>query len=306
MRKIWQVVGLASCGLFMVGCGEAGPGEEPSANVGGVSERSLIEGYLASRGIVRERLAFEEDRVRLDQDAYFDKTSLLDEIAFTGYDPSPHQQPQGYYYKSDSEFGRNASPRALGTYFKFTAAVPTAWRDSIRHAALIWGSLSSTDCVSFIEGTAPNSGISQITIGVGDLGNSDSGQPAAASAEFPVLFAPPHAGFHIITGRKLTIDRDSVNLADESRRLAIALHELGHSLGFMHPWKGVRIAGTQKNTGSLINDADECCLASYHTIMAYGDDTMVTGDDIQALAVRFKKQTLILPHSTLVTCNYVP
>lgn len=90
-----------------------------------------------------------------------------------------------------------------------------------------------------------------------------------------------------------------------SERLATALHELGHSLGFSHPWRGVRIAGTATNNGSLVNGPQECCLASYETIMDYAGDTQLSADDVKAVGVRFKKQLIYLPkNATLLTCAY--
>lgn len=294
MKTLARIIAILVGAHVISACG--GSADEPTGSPL-TSEERLIGDYLsATRQITREQIEIRNDRVFVDSDAFFDKQALLDEIALVGFDAGPGQSLQGYFYNSNLK--TNMSPRAEKVFYSFSAAVPETWRASFRAAAAAWGAASASDCVGFQEGTG-SAGQSQIKIGVGEAGTAANGGPAAAVASFPISFSIPHViSQRILTGSSITIDTGSVGLASESARLGVAVHELGHTLGFTHPWDGTLIAGSTKNGNS------SCCSATYTTVMDYRGTTALSSDDLVSLAKRFKKQSVPLGRQTVQTCAY--
>jgi hypothetical protein len=300
MRGLMLGFGLLG-GSGLSGC-SADVGEEaPEANL----DNLTIRQYLVARGTNPDAIKIRGEEVWVDEDAYVEKAELLAEIEAAAFKVDPSQTPQGYYHNMQVSGRGGVSsipvpPRAAKTYFRFDANVPEHWRQAFRTATAAWGNLSATDCLGFVEGTGPN-GSSQITIVVGEAGTADDGNPASGDAKLPTF----HSGGRLapsywIVGSRIRIDPSFKDVTDHNTQQSFALHELGHTLGFKHPWKGSWIGGTAKNGNS------GCCSASYFTVMDYDGMSTLTADDRISALTTFKKKEIKnrIGQVTGHTCDY--
>jgi len=260
---------MTAAGLMLAcGCGAA-PEADPHTG-----EDLIIREYLTQvRGFDASQIALNGEDIFLDRDANLSRSELLEEIAAVGFTNGPGQAPQGYYYILGLPTGSPLGPaRAYDVGFTFSAAVPETWRQAFRTGFSHWSTASSSDCVNFTEGTGH---LSQISIVVGNIGTADDGKPAEAVGALPTFNAAIRAD---VPGAKITIGTGFVGEADASWRAHTAIHEIGHTLGFKHPWAGTHI------TGTATNQASGCCSASYFTVMDYYGDTVLSADDLASLS----------------------
>jgi hypothetical protein len=201
----------------------------------------------------------------------------------------PGAQTQGYYFIGNGRTVPSGPGSAANGKYRFTSQVPETWRSAFRAAFQQWSNAFSNDCVKFTEGTGA---VSQITIGVGNLGNADDDRPAEAQGEYPLA----RRGLPFVVGPNITINTAFVGEADAGWRLHTALHEIGHNLGFTHPWagQGTVIPGTARSSTG-------CCSASYFTVMDYFGDEVLSNDDTTALGLVFAKRG---PRSSQLSCNF--
>lgn len=298
---VWgaAMAGLA-CLMSLSACsgGDAASGELEAVNLDDLTIRQ----YLGAQGYSEVRIRGAE--VWVEEDAYYDKEELLNEIDIVGFEATPGQTPQGYYYFVQNVLNHTQAyhqPRAATTFVRFDANVPEPWRQAFRQAMALWGNASSTDCVGFREGTGPT-GSSQITVTVAEAGTADDGGPAGAVAKLPTLYRASTILSYYIVGSSIKVDPSVTGWTDTSAMRRLALHEMGHTLGFKHPWKGSQIQGTARNA-----NGDACCTGSYASVMDYsGTPTVPSADDVASLAVVFKKKDVLdrFGNVTGQTCDY--
>jgi hypothetical protein len=278
--KSLTALSIAACAVLGTGCAGSVETTEPEAQA---SDDALIAKYLQRQwGFEPSTIRIKGDRVIADGDGLFSKAELLDEIESTGFSLAPTQMPQGYWYGNGT-----ASPAwaASDGTFSFSASVPEAWRAAFRPAFGRWSAASGSDCVTFHEAGA---GVYGINITVADCGIADDGFPAEACSGYPKWLTQKGVS-HFRLGQ-IQIDDGSVGEPSSDWRIHTAMHEIGHALGFSHPWQGYRISGTATNTAG-------CCSASYYTVMDYYGDTTLSSDDLLSLSKKFSK-TPNPPHAS--------
>lgn len=252
-------------------CGAASDEGEAAEST---SEGLIVRYLQEARGFTRSSISFRDEFVFAGGDRVFFKDELLDDIEQSGFSLGPASKPQGYWYVS----GVAAPAWAASTgKYSFSASVPETWRAAFRTAFSRWSAASGSDCVSFSEGPA---GVYGINIGVMGCPLADDGGPSEACASDPKLIVQKGAQ-HIRLGQ-IWVDTAFVNESSSDWRIHTAMHEIGHALGFSHPWEGSHLSGTAVNSSG-------CCSANYFTVMDYYGDTVLSADDVVSLSKRFTK-----------------
>jgi hypothetical protein len=170
-------------------------------------------------------------------------------------------------------------PRANSIRLSFEAAVPDAWRTAIRNAAAQW---NPNTCIEIRE----DAGSDKLLVKV------DSTLPAGTLA---VAFMPYVKQSVVLPGRELRVaPNPNVGAATLKH---VAMHELGHVLGFHHPGSGNHIPGTSVDTDS--SDA-----ASYATVLALAGPvrSSLSSDDLASRDAIFRRFTRVVDGREVTAC----
>lgn len=260
----------ATLGATTIGCSGEGAsieGVSEAAESNDAAEIALIESHLEGRGYDTTNLQFEGDSVMVEGDIEMSRSVLLDmaEAEANG------DVEKGYF------LGTNLFSAAR-IQLSFATNVSTAWRTALNAARTEWNSKTPR----FARDPGGNGIISVV---LANLGTS-----TFATGTFP-------------PNRTITLNSNfsdgcggSLEGIAANVKAKIALHEMGHVLGFDHPPPNpasgagrVNIAGTAVNTGLLE--------PSYATAMAQGcfGRTTLSSDDVLSAQKKYP--------SCLTTCE---
>jgi hypothetical protein len=268
----WSIVVWGAMGI---GCSGESPGGEGHSQSD--DEAAIIEEYLVQRGFDLTAVRIVGDEVRVDDDMLLSRRSILDE----SYELDRLAELEPVIQKG---YWNSGSPIAPGStfHFRFDSRVPTSWRDAFRYAGAQW-TAAGAECLTVIEGPGTSAGV--ITISIGEAGTSATGSPAGAVASFPTYNT--HVGSRI--GRSIVLDFSVEFSSNTAGMRYLAMHELGHTLGFAHPRAGTLIPQTSSSSTTCGSGG---CTASYATVMDYdSSDTTTTADDRNSARRRYKKYT---------------
>jgi hypothetical protein len=274
--------------LFGVGCAAEAPGPE-----GGGTE--VLPGYSAAEteamfsaaeaaGFERRSLGLSEAAIVAESDMLLDPETLLGVAreSAAAVSDGPGFRPQGYYTRgSVSPEGVYSviPPRANSIRLSFEAAVPDAWRTAIRAAVGQW---NPNACIDIRE----DAGNDKLLVKV------DSTLPPGVLA---VAFLPYTKQGVVVPGRELRVVPNPSSGAASLKH--VAMHELGHVLGFHHPGSGNHIPGTSVDT-----DATDA--ASYPTVLALSGPvrSSLSSDDLAARDAIFRRFTRVVNGSQVTAC----
>ena len=251
------------CACVSAAC--SGEGAAPVRNE--ASEDAIIEAYLTEQGFVLDGMVIDGDNIIVERDIGFSRQSILELVEeLDRLEREGELVEKGYWH--------DGSPVPPATYMRYSFAsnVPAAWRDAFRYGVSQWNA-SGAECLRLTEDPGNTAAI-YITIG-------DAPTGSVAQGTFPSF----NTRLGIRLGR-IVVDtsyRDETNVAFMRY---VAMHELGHNLGFAHPRAGLHIPSTSSSSTGCSGD----CIASYPTVMDYSfSDTTTSSDDRKSARLRYKK-----------------
>lgn len=260
-------------GVTTLGC--SGEPERPADELD-AADNALIESHLADRGYDTSNLEFEGDMVIVEGDMVMPRGPLLDaaEAAASGV------VKKGYFNPTNARFAGNR------IRLSFTADVPASWKTAFNLAATEW----NTKTPGFVTLAAP---LNPRTIAV-RMGHINKTQPARGDG------FPPALGIQLNLDYNLPSCSTTLEGLPANVKTNIALHEIGHILGFEHPPPllgspdRVHIAGTATSTNTTGDKA------SYSTVMESRclADTKLSPDDILSATKKYP------PPTCLQLCNF--
>jgi hypothetical protein len=266
MRVGRRPAALAALGLALFGAtaGCAGAIEEAD------TEDARIVRFFADRG--QPNVTFEDERVVLDGDFSLSREQVRAAMS------SPNKevlQEKGYWY---GFIGTDFRADATRMGFKFADDVPWEIRSVLADAGWQWS--VSTPCINIRpEFTGDVVEVRMVDEYAGGFSASSASAYGFGSKGW---IAFNRAWFE---GRPKgqTLYPDGYDKPTLSDLHATALHELGHVLGFAHPWDGpngerkAHIHGTKTWKGSNQQKGP------YSTVMDYGArETWLTTDDVKS------------------------
>lgn len=249
---------------------ESAPSNDAADNApsNDAAENALIESYLADRGFDTSSLQFEGDEVIVEGGIAVQRAVLLD----AANPEVPELVEKGYFNSQNALFSGKSIKVA------FAGVVSDAWKKAFNDAAKEW----NKQVPRFSQPGPGSAGTITVQMGVdGQLVSSP------AKANFP-----PNRTININPNfRSNDCPNQNIEQVSATVKLATAVHEMGHTLGFTHPFanQGVRITGTAQNTVTGSCSGTGC--VSYSTVMlgrgCLASLTTLTNDDKLSAATKY-------------------
>jgi hypothetical protein len=291
MDRLSRVLLVCVCGTGLgIGCSadRGGTGSEQRAAVSfgdySVAETEAMLNAAESVGIDRERIQFTHDEIRAESDMVLDPETLLALAA--EHEPNavaaPGLTPQGYFSRTSiTPAGQLTAtpPRANSIRMLFDGDVPSAWRTALRDAAAQW---NPNVCIDIRE----DRGDDVISVRV------DSTLPEGTLA---IAFLPASLNGVVLPGSRISVAPNPPSSPAFLKH--VAMHELGHTLGFLHPGQGRNIPGTSIDTTAG-------AAASYSTVLALSGPTLsgLSSDDIATRDAVFRRITKVVNGRSVTVC----
>jgi hypothetical protein len=257
--------------LIAVATGCAAHDEEPAPID---PDEALVAGHLRSNGFTDFSIDRDDGTVLIEGDARATFADLL-EAARSADDPSRNAQG---YWANPGTFIRGQlvltfQPRLdLGVKIVYGSSVSPEWRTAFNEAASAWA--SGRSCIRFVSSGYWTLNITKVAL---------DQELAAAEGSFPTIGLYQNQRT-ARPGPTIKINRDfhcsspncgKIEQLSAAVKKNVALHELGHNIGFFHPESGNayrHIPGTASGT-------------SYATVMHANTDvnnpvTALSSDDI--------------------------
>jgi hypothetical protein len=227
---------------------------------------------LYERGFDSDQVALLDQHFLIERDMLAEPESLRSEL----------EVDKGYYIGSNPL--ALTPPRADSIDLVFDG-ISTSWRTAIGAAAAQW---SDAVCINILVNPANPTGFARITA-TNEEELINAGVPAAAM--LPITINGVRR-----PGPELWVNPDFESLS-ASAKLAVALHEIGHNLGFAHPEQSVLISGT-------LQDTTPGNASSYPTVMKL-DNTLgsLSADDVSARDRLFSLVGGVCPNGQVSIAN---
>jgi hypothetical protein len=238
--------------------------------------------HLVASGYRAELIRFDGDKVWVEEDAWMPRQGLLEQMAASG-GAETELVEKGYWRTG------GFVPYAKKIGFRFNDNVPQYLRDAVLSAASEWNGVSS--CIGM---GAHHSGAGTHFVEIyyvkefkgGFAGSADGGyQHCRPEATAQDQYHCAHLGSNIGFSEEIFPRTPPIGKYDEA--ISTALHEIGHVLGFKHPFDPEAskswVPGTGRASASCPGNGGTCKPA-YASIMDYsnapgGREHHLTADD---------------------------
>lgn len=221
---------------------------------GGTEEddlRGAVERSLMAQGIPFDTLSIDESvgEVTIDGDMVVDLAGLLGGEGGAS-DLAAGSRLQGYYAgvltdsKGQPIIGSHttASPIRIG----FAPGVSAAWQTAFAEAIAQW---NPNPCIEFSIGGNTNLEVRNEAFG-GACTYADATLPTKITKQ------PIRPGTRIRLNTNYSCGRPNIEALSPQLKRQVAMHELGHIIGFMHRGAGVHINGTLSGSYSTVMEAN--------------------------------------------------
>jgi hypothetical protein len=227
---------------LLAGSGTACSDNTAAETGSAVDLQTIVQARLVEIGFEFEDVVVDEKawEATIDRDIIMDLKTLLgdspEEFAHT-------LQTQGYYHMKQVVGGQTTYPQPKGTVkMVYAANVSAAWRTAFSEAAAQW---NPNVCINLTTTTGSTPNIEASAFGPSDV-FADAVYPTVGQGG--VLYVGPR--IRINTNFQGGIE----NLSAKLKR-HVAMHELGHALGFSHRSELNHINGTASGAYSTVMNA---------------------------------------------------
>ena len=264
-------------GVTPLGCSGEFPSDNAPLNeaANDAADNALIESHLAGRGYDTSNLEFEGDKVIVEGDMVMPREPLLAQAEAE----ASGVVEKGYFNPTNARFAGNQIRLAFKSADANFPAVSQAWKNAFIAAVAEWNNKTP----GFKTLAAP---LNPRTITV-RMGSINVSQPARADG------FPPALGIQLNTRYNLSTCATSIEAVPTNVKINIALHEIGHILGFEHPPPLLGSDGRVHIAGTATSTATTGDTSSYATVMESRclADTTLRPDDVLSAGKKYPAPT---------------
>jgi len=269
------------------GCAELEPAQ---AAIAELSEEEKIDHMLDGLGIRPESVEFVGEDIIVDGDILFSRDAIETQLEQMQVSKAfvCNSSMIGFDEESCDSSASQPVQFADRIELRFDPDVPQVWRDGFHRAAYAWSNAYAEGRNAAVsidpDGDADSIWVIRITTGV---------RGYAAFAAFPQYANVGHGIMLMVPGQEIRINEV---VEDPDEIAAVAVHELGHTLGFAHPGDGDHLSGTAfsivRDCGQIQEFLDESSTPVYETVMCTGiGPEYLTDDDVMAAHTLFPPVT---------------
>jgi hypothetical protein len=297
-RACSALVPLTLAAALGLGCSGEFPSAEvtpESAPANDAAENALIESYLAKRGFDTSNLQFEGDEVIVEGGMAVQRAVLLD-VA----DAEPSGVVEKGYFHNPGSVGSGFSGKSIKLSFvngDGGKAVSGLWQTALNNAKNEW----NAKVPRFSQPGPGSAGTITVKMAVGDprqgvTSPARGHNPPERLIEInPNYRSAPADRCPLANGTTGTADIETLTA---TAKFALAVHEMGHVLGFEHPRnrgpQAVHIPGTLANEVPESGPGSSCsgtACVSYPTVMlgrgCFQNLTSLQPDDVKSAQIKY-------------------
>jgi len=202
-----------------------------------LTEEEEIIQQLQSEGFDTKTIVFHNDCVIVEDDIVFERSDVLAPI---------DTRSKGYKYS------RLVSSSKVGKIKIRLKGLSSAWESAFRNAISEWNSVSSCN-IKFTE-VSSSLHTNLCTVKMESMSSSTT----FATGNYPR--STGKIGRYVKVNSNYSSGGYTIETLPSSLKKKIAMHELGHTLGFRHPGDGTHVSGTESEVSN----------PGYNTIMRQG------------------------------------
>jgi hypothetical protein len=224
-------------------------------------EETEVARYLEFNGVTDYEFRRAEDSVIIEKDSLASFSELLGKSRSFDYSQEPVEK--GYWFGSKVG-GQYTSRVTRPIRLVFAANVPTAWRTAFNNAAAEWNAAQCVTYTSVIGGNTTTTTVNMVDLGAKANGvYAQAPYPSFINGQTPAYQAGQFVNINSTYG--CASGSCAINNLSASLKEQVALHELGHTLGFTHPQVGTFLTGTPNGATVMVASFGEPGIANLTT-----------------------------------------